>query len=419
MKMPRRFVLPLALPAFAVASCSGPQPQPVDVFVEGEDTSVTAPVVQERQLTPEERAALDLEEARAAFERAIELYAGSSRGDRDVAEIERLLTEAMTKHAEYTSEAWFNIGLVRYEAGDVAGAVAAYDEATAADPTFARGMANVGYIQMMEGQHTNAAQTFQSCIERREIEPGCNINLAILYAMGVVPAPGGDVESAQVERLRFALGGDARSADAFALLASNYFDAGQLALARLVCENAILLGIDEAVLHNRLGLIALREDNVIEAYSEFRRAVELEPSLTSAWVNIGAMALSFRDYDAALEAFELVLEERPNDMDTRLSYGAALRGVDEPEAAEVEYEAILAAAPTHPGALFNMALLYQEAYQDYPAACGYYFQFLSAATPSHERFEDASRRVDNLHELLGSLLFLEQATEEQVAACAR
>jgi tetratricopeptide (TPR) repeat protein len=187
----------------------------------------------------------------------------------------------------------------------------------------------------------------------------------------------------------------------------------------LVCENAILLGIDEAVLHNRLGLIALREDNVIEAYSEFRRAVELEPGLTSAWVNIGAMALSFRDYDAALEAFELVLANRPDDLDTRLSYGAALRGVDQPEAAEAEYEAILAAAPTHPGALFNMALLHQEAYQDYPAACGYYFQFLSAAPPSHERFEDAGRRVDNLHELLGSLLFLEQATEEQVAACAR
>ena len=404
--------------SFALA-CSGTQTESGPVFVE-QGTDTTRPVQEQvRQLTPEERAALTLEEADAAFQQAIELFAGSGRGDRDTAEIERLLNEAMTKNPLYTSQAWFNVGLSRYESGDVPGAMAAYDQATASDPTFARGMANIGYIQMMEGQYGLAAQTFQACIDRREIEPGCNINLAILYAMGEATPPGGDVESAQVERLRFALGGDARSADAFALLASNYFDAGQLALARLVCENAIVLGIDEAVLHNRLGLIALHEDNVIEAYSEFRRAVELESGLTSAWVNIGAMALSFRDYDAALEAFEIVLEERPDDRDVRLSYGAALRGVDQPEAAQSEYEAILLAVPTHPGALFNMALLQQEAYQNYPGACGFYFQFLDFASPGHARFEDAQRRVESLHELLSSLLFLEQATAEDVAACQR
>ena len=420
MKMSNSLRRTLVACSFSLAiACGGVQTDPGPVVVDTQNPEVVEPVVQERQLTPEERAALTLEEADAAFQRAIELYAGADRGDRDASEIESLLTEAMTKNAAYTTEAWFNVGLIRYEAGDVPGALAAYDQATASDPAFARGMANVGYIQMMDGQYGLAAQTFQACIDRREIEPGCNINLAILYAMGEVAPPGGDVESAQVERLRFALGGDARSADAFALLAANYFDAGQLELARLVCENAILLGIDEAVLHNRLGLIALQEDNVIEAYSEFRRAVELEPSLTSAWVNIGAMALSFRDYEAALEAFELILAERPNDRDVRLSYGAALRGVDQPEAAQTEYQSILTAAPSHPGALFNMALLQQEAYQDYPGACGYFFQFLDAAGPTHPRYEDAERRVASLHELLNSLLFLEQASAEDVAACAR
>ena len=131
------------------------------------------------------------------------------------------------------------------------------------------------------------------------------------------------------------------------------------------------------------------------------------------------MALSFRDYDAALEAFEIVLEARPDDQDVRLSYGAALRGVDQSDDAQAEYQAILNAAPTHAGALFNMALLYQEAYQDYPGSCGFYFQYLDSASPSHERYEDATRRVVSLHELLNSLLFLEQATVEDVAACQR
>ncbi len=405
-----------------LAACGGGQTStPVDPIDSANDNNTTTerPVERAHELTPEERAALTLEEADQAFQAAIELYASADTGSRDTQRIEDLLTEAMTKNPEYTTEAWFNVGLMRFERGDVPGAIAAYDQATASDPDYARGMANVGYIQMTQGDYQTAAQTFQACVARREIEPGCNINLAILYRMGELAAPGDDIDAAQVERLRFALGGDARSADAFALLASNYFEAGQLALARLVCENAILLGIDEAVLHNRLGLIALEEGNVIEALAEFRRAVELEPSLVSSWVNIGAMSLSFRDYDGALEAFEVVLESRPDDRDVRLSYGAALRGVDQPEQAQSEYEAILQAEPGHPGALFNMALLHQEAYQDYPEACGFYFQFLTSAPPSHENYEDANRRVDNLHELLGSLLFLEQATEEQVAACAR
>ena len=59
-----------------------------------------------------------------------------------------------------------------------------------------------------------------------------------------------------IDHLRFALGGEANNADAYANLARAYFDEGQLrSLRELVCEEAILQGMDDAVLHNRLGLI--------------------------------------------------------------------------------------------------------------------------------------------------------------------
>lgn len=399
----------------ALAACGGPQPQTVDA------PAVTTPTTVDEQPTgptgpsPEELAAMRQEQAEDAFVQAAVLLR-QSRDGANADRVERLFTEAMEKNPEYTPEAWFNIGLARQHAGDRQGAMEAYRAATAADPQFARGLANIGYLQLVAGDTAAAEATFQECLRRLDTEPGCNINLAVMYRQGTA-AYQGDLVSAMIERYRFALGGDAHNGEAYANLSQIYFEQGQYELARMTCESAILLGIDEGVLHNRLGLIALRMDDVITAYAEFRNAVERDPSLIEAWINIGAMALSFRDYDAALEAFEIVLQERPDDLDVRLSYGAALRGLDRPEEARAAYDEVLRRSPNHPGALFNMALLYQEAYQDYPQACGQYRQYLSVAPSSAAQYPEARRRLENLGSLLDSLVFLGEATQEQADAC--
>ncbi len=413
-KMTRSIV---AASLFALAACGGPQTSASTDTTTDVEVRPSGPVTpQVTGPTPEELAQMRLDEAAAAFTEAGNIFV--SFGDRDLARAERLLQEAMEKNPEYTAEAWFNIGLVRYEMDNEAGALEAYAAATAADPLYARGLANTGYIQMMNGDYRAAESTFMECIGRLETEAGCNVNLALLYDMGEASATG-DVRAAMIERIRFALGGGENTAAAYALLSEIYYEEAKYDLARLVCENAILIGVDEAVLHNRLGLISLQQDNVIEAYQEFQRAVELDPSLTEAWSNIGAMALSFRDYDAALNAFEQVLAETPDDLDVRLSYGAALRGVDAPDEAEAEYQAVLAAEPGHLGALFNMALLYQEAKQDYPGACGYYRQYLSSAPSSATRYEDATRRMSSLYDLLSGLIFLGQLEDGAAEVCAR
>ena len=210
-----------------------------------------------------------------------------------------------------------------------------------------------------------------SCVELRETEPGYNINLSLLYQMGVRSAnvASDEVSAAAIERLRFALGGDARNASAYANMAQVYFEAGRLELARLVCENAILLGIDRAVLHSRLGIIALALDEVNVAYQEFQRAVQLDPSLVEAHMNIGAMALSFRDYEAALRAFQIVLANRPEDIPVRLSYGVACV-MDDLEGASRVYGEVLDASPGHLGALYNSGVLNRKGAATTPGPAG-------------------------------------------------
>jgi tetratricopeptide (TPR) repeat protein len=408
----------MGLVSGALLACGGSSPTPDPVA--GANTVVPqveqAPVVVETGPTPAELEAMRLADAASRFEEAAALYAGSADGARDLAAIESLLREALAQDPELV-DAWFNIGVVRTEASDVAGARTAYEEALRLDPSYARAMANLGYLEMAAGDLDAAYATFQRCIATRETEPGCNINLALMYRMGF--GEQGDVSGAAIERLRFALGGDARNAEAYAMMAQVYDEMGRPELARLVCENAILQGIEAAVLHNRLGLIALQLGDVNVAYQEFQRAVALDPGFLDAHTNIGAMALSFRDHESALRSFQIVLAERPEDVDVRLSYGVALRGMDQLAEAEAVYNEVLAASPNHLGALYNLGVLKQEGLADYPAACAMYRAFLQApgasASPKHA---DASLRLTNLHGLLRSLVQFGEATQEEADACS-
>ncbi len=349
---------------------------------------------------------------------AAQLYASAGSGSRPYGRIESLIREAIDEDPA-NADAWFNLGVIQMEQGDEQAAISSWEQAGEVDSTYARGLANIGYVQLQRGQTDAAVATFERCLERRETEPGCNINLSLLYRTGEVGVSG-DVDTAAIEKLRLALGGDGRNAEAYANIARIYHEQGRLELARLVCENAMILGIDEAVLHNRLGLIALDQEDVITAYAEFRRAVAADADYLDAWLNIGAMALSFRDYEASLEAFDVVLAARPDDHEVRLSYGAALRGLDQYEAAEAEYRQVLEASPGNLGALYNMAVLYQEAYGDYAEACRNYGSYLSQpGATSSERYADVERRMESLYNLAVDLVDFGQMDPAVLEACTR
>lgn len=351
--------------------------------------------------TPEEEEAVRAERARTLYEEAVRSFEDYTSESRDVSTIRGQLEE-VTRLAPDHAPAWFNLGVLEQEAGNLDAARSAYRRAGEVDETFARGLANLGYLALTDGDDAAARAYFEQCLSRRPLEAGCNINLAVLYRLEAMESGTfGDMQSrAAIERLRTALGGEARNAEAYATLARIYFDLGRPQLARLVCENAILLGIRSAALHNRLGLIALSEDNVIEAYREFQRAIAIDPDYSDARMNIGAMALSFRDYATAGAAFERVLADQPGNVDVLLSHGVALRGLDDLEGAQSRYREVLDASPGHMGALFNLAILYQEGMQDYSRARDYFVEFLQAGGAQHPMAAEARQRLEVLEELI-------------------
>jgi len=48
----------------------------------------------------------------------------------------------------------------------------------------------------------------------------------------------------------------------------------------------------------------MRNRDPVAARERFAEAVKLDPSYASAWANLGAVALAYRDYPAAEQAYE-------------------------------------------------------------------------------------------------------------------
>ncbi|MFT4703075.1 MAG: tetratricopeptide (TPR) repeat protein [Bradymonadia bacterium] len=401
------------LVALALVACGGSQASTVGVSTPANETapSIERDTADTSGTTAEVTGASASVDVASRFNEAMSVAISGDTQDA----LARLL--ALAEEQPDLADVWFNIGVLRAETSDYGGAATAFQRAIEAEPEHGPALANLGFLQMSREAYTEALSTFERCIVVEESEPGCNINLAILYRMGFGNVEG-DSSSAAIERLRFALGGDPQSAAAYELLARVYSETGRLELARLVCENAILLGIEDAVLHNRLGLIALELDEVGAAYREFQAAVAIDPALIEAQMNIAAMALSFRDYESALSALQLVRVARPSDLEVRLSYGVALRGLDELDAAKLEYDAVLGSEPGHLGALYNLGILQQEGFADYAAACGHYREFLSApGASSAAKYDDVELRLGSLGDLLSALAEMGQVDPTVAAAC--
>jgi tetratricopeptide (TPR) repeat protein len=403
-----------------LSACGSPQAS-VETAAAVETTPLdpveSTPVEPEYVPTAEELAAQAAAEADSAWERASTMVAESQPGDRPYAEIVSLM-EQVLEHDPGLSDAWFNVGLMRYEQGDRAGAEEAYRRAGELNPQYARGLANLAFMQLEDGNLQGALATIQECLSRRESEPGCNINLSMMYRASQIPPEGGDgtPDSAAIQRLRYGLLEDI-DAEAYTQMAEIYQGIGQIELARLVCENAAQQGIVSASLYNRLGLLALEQEEVLRAYEAFRLAAELDPQYIDAFLNMGAMAFSFRDYPTAAGAFEHALQLR-DDADIRLSFGAALRGLEMYDEAQVQYDQVLGLNPDNLSALYNVAVLQQEGRQDYAQACATFKRFLSnPSAASHESFDDVTRRLSNLFDLASAMADFGEMDPAVVPAC--
>ncbi len=171
-----------------------------------------------------------------------------------------------------------------------------------------------------------------------------------------------------------------------------------------------------AVVYNTLGMISLSKKNYTEAIKNYTRAVQFDPTLYEARLNLAALSLKFRNYDTAEQNLREVLKAQPKNYEAIIGLGVALRGNKKFDEAEAEYNRARTMDPQRPEAYFNLGILYQEykGGSDRPMlqkAQGYYKDYLSRSQSPKMR-KDAEKRIKDIDETFAALKEADQMMKE-------
>jgi tetratricopeptide (TPR) repeat protein len=98
-----------------------------------------------------------------------------------------------------------------------------------------------------------------------------------------------------------------------------------------------------------------------QAEQSLKRAVSIDPRLSSAYVRLAGLYLKQRRLDEARAEFEAIVTHEPTSAGARTMLGVILEAQDKREEAARSYETTLGAVPSAPIAANNLAMIYADA----------------------------------------------------------
>jgi tetratricopeptide (TPR) repeat protein len=137
----------------------------------------------------------------------------------------------------------------------------------------------------------------------------------------------------------------------------------------------------------------MRRDDAAAARAYFEEATKLDPSLAAPWANLGAIALSYRDYAAAESAYAQAIAAGGSRWDTHLAHAWALEGLRKPKDARAEFEKVLALKAGQEDALYGRAVAL-KAEGDLPAALEAFKAY--ALGPKASKLKDAQSQMASI-----------------------
>jgi tetratricopeptide (TPR) repeat protein len=115
----------------------------------------------------------------------------------------------------------------------------------------------------------------------------------------------------------------------------------------------------EAVAWFERGL-ALEEDDVAAASTAYRRALECDPRLSDAYINLGRLSHEAGNIGEAARLYGLALECSPSDAIAHYDLALALEDLHNGSAAVLHYERAIAIDPEFADAYFNLGRLLER-----------------------------------------------------------
>jgi predicted O-linked N-acetylglucosamine transferase (SPINDLY family) len=303
------------------------------------------PMASSRQPQADPRLMTMLGEAAAAAEQAGDL-AGAAAAYRDLA-------QAMPRDAALLQR----LGVVEYLLGNLDDAIRCLGMAVRLDRRDAGSLVNLGLAQHAAGRPAEAVASLRKATALRPDLALAHGNLAL--ALSALGDGRGAVESA---RRAVALGpGDPQS---LAILGNACHAAGDLQAARAAWLEALSIGGPQAEVLYNLGNTDRALGDSIAAIARYREALDADPGHLPAWINLGNVRMAVRDYDGAEAAFESALQaaagggSAAHAMATEARYNLAnlQRMTGRLDAAAASYREVLAGEPMHEAAYSNLLL---------------------------------------------------------------
>jgi tetratricopeptide (TPR) repeat protein len=364
------------------------------------------------------------------------------------------------KEEDNFAEAYYNIGVIQQQLGNLKDAKESYQTAIQMRPGMAIAHNNLAEILIKEGNIADAETILLRIVdEKKGIDPynaQANLNLGMIYRQrgeeilekkrgGSEPKfsmEGSDKKeqiddkealaefAKTVNYVRRALAADSNNIYCYENLAAVYYIMNALEVARLVTEQAMIkyneyneslkkdLDInkitqdeyeaksykpaDLSAIYNTSGLIYLAEGDVSMGNSEFKKAYEADPTNVQAMLNLAGIAVNVQNYQEAYDLYVKVLEMEPDNIEAYLSKGVAARGLNNLDEAEKIYREIMDKHPDYPQAWFNLIVLYQEYYQKVDESREMWTKFIASPEANRiipGRVAEAKERVNQIDEL--------------------
>lgn len=215
----------------------------------------------------------------------------------------------------------FNSGVIAERQGKLTEAATFYEAANKIDPRHKPTLLNLGRVYRQQDKFDNAISLYETALKdpANEYDVELNNNLTVAYRLAKKYAQAEATARKVLARTR-------DNPDAYKNLALIYFDQGNFRLAEFISANARKLDDKDPGVYNNLGLIYLKLDDRRLALGQFQKAVSLNKDFAPSLFNIGAMALTYRDYDGAEKVLSRATELDQNSYEGFLAYAFALDG---------------------------------------------------------------------------------------------
>jgi tetratricopeptide (TPR) repeat protein len=106
--------------------------------------------------------------------------------------------------------------------------------------------------------------------------------------------------------------------------------------------------------------LTLEEDDVAAASTAYRRALECDPRLSDAYINLGRLAHEAGNIGEAARLYQLALDSSPSDAIAHYDLALAFEDLHNGSAAVVHYERAIAIDPEFADAHFNLGRLLER-----------------------------------------------------------